>query len=559
MPILPFLSYLQTLLIRAGRHFGWLTIRFILLVVLVLWTFLAAGSGTGPWPVARSGIITDDGRPVLDILFFHDNLCETCQTGEKFTRQVYGEVIRLDLQGHVQFRVHEYRIDRANDFRRLKDLFIQYHVPAEHQQAGRYVFASSAWLSGEPAIDSGLAGLLQQESAGLTTDSSQPAQPAEQTSGAESTVSMNLVPSEDIWLYYFYSSPCTSCESIESLLGGLENPILVETGSGARQASLHLVRKNIADPAVLAEIRKYFADWNVPEESQRVPIVFAGSRYLSGSQAIQDNLPALIRSGQGLFEATTLAADLTDIDTGRLLSGFEMTGVFLTGLINGFNPCSMSMLMFFLSLLLARGTRLLRFGLAFLAGKFIAYTLLGTAAYSLLQNLGGSWFNRFQLVMKVFLVSIFLVLALANLNDFLAARSERYNRIYLQLPVFLRRKNYAWLKKLTAVSDVRLLLGVSFLAGLLISVGEFLCTGQIYLATILYVLNATGPFNWAAVSYFLLYVCGIILPLLVLTLVLHRGQALFLVSEAVRRQMPLIKLATALVFLGFAAAALFLY
>jgi cytochrome c biogenesis protein CcdA len=545
-----------------GRRIHWsvaLLIALIIVFVQLLTGFFTGGQ------VAAASQSTADPRPILSIYFFHNNPCESCQIGFKFQQQVSDTAQAEGLDKKIIFNVYEYKFYRQADQARLLQLFGQYQVSDEYHQFNEYIFTGTSWLGSKTDIDLHLAEVLRKETEILLADQPSPtsSEPAatgsEPANGANGKYLRRLSPSSDTWLYYFYTSPCDNCEQVADLLDSLGQQVQVVTKNGPVMSDLQLVRQNIAAPEGLIKARMFFSAWSVPEADQKVPVLFIGDRYLSGSEAILATLPDLIKGGQGLFQAEPIPVDSDSNGMNRLLTGYEVAGVFLTGLVNGFNPCSLSMLLFFISLLMARGVNLLKFGLSFLAGKFISYLVLGTVSYRLLQYLDGSWFHDFQQVLKIILVIILISLAVANLSDSLAARSERYNRIRMQLPLTLRKKNHVWLKKLASVSDPRLLLLVSFLAGSLISIGEFLCTGQIYLATILYVLNVTGTFSWQAAGYFLLYVVGIVLPLVVLTVILHKGKAMFLVSEAVRRQMPVVKLVSAMIFLAFAAITWFVF
>lgn len=63
----------------------------------------------------------------------------------------------------------------------------------------------------------------------------------------------------------------------------------------------------------------------------------------------------------------------------------------------------------------------------------------------------------------------------------MAAKHENYGKIKLQLPTALKKINHGWIKRISGLENAWLLLLVSFALGVFISVGEFLCTGQIFL------------------------------------------------------------------------------
>jgi cytochrome c biogenesis protein CcdA len=97
-----------------------------------------------------------------------------------------------------------------------------------------------------------------------------------------------------------------------------------------------------------------------------------------------------------------------------------------------------------------------------------------------------------------------------------------------------------------------------FALGVLVSAGEFLCTGQIYLATILYLLR-TGTGSVLAFSAFLCYTLAAALPPALLVILCHKGKQAMALSDFVRNRMPAIKIANSVFFAFFAVFAFFYF
>ena len=72
-----------------------------------------------------------------------------------------------------------------------------------------------------------------------------------------------------------------------------------------------------------------------------------------------------------------------------------------------------------------------------------------------------------------------------------------------------------------------------------------------YITTIVNVLHDNSRLNLTAFFYLLIYVAALILPVLVITLAVDKGRGVFVISEAVRKRLPLIKLVNAAIFLIF--------
>jgi hypothetical protein len=322
---------------------------------------------------------------------------------------------------------------------------------------------------------------------------------------------------------------CSSCGEVDQFLDALD---------------INTNRLNIAEPKNLDLIKRYFQAYGVPEKNQSAPIVFIGDRYLSGEDAIKERLVEEIRNGKG-FESLL---PIREESLGNGLSGYGILGVLATGFLNGLNPCSVSMLLFFFSMIMARNVNILKMGFSYISGKFVTYFLLGTLLFRLFAGLDIPWF---QTAVRVILAVLAFFVAVLYISDYSAARKEQYERIRMQLPVFLRKRNHQWIRKFTSTENVKILLPISFALGALISVGEFLCTGQIYLATILSVLHNSQVLDIQAILYFILYGLAFVSPLSLLTVLIYRGREIFDASEWAREKMPMIKLINAIFFIAF--------
>jgi len=92
----------------------------------------------------------------------------------------------------------------------------------------------------------------------------------------------------------------------------------------------------------------------------------------------------------------------------------------------------------------------------------------------------------------------------------------------------------------------------AFLSGILVSVLEAVCTGQVYLPTITFILK-NSTLKLRALIYFLGYNLMFILPLIIVFLFSLMGVSSSRFSELSRRHSGLVKLLLALLFflLGF--------
>ncbi|MBM7582731.1 cytochrome c biogenesis protein CcdA/glutaredoxin [Caldicoprobacter guelmensis] len=466
----------------------------------------------------------------INIVYFYDNPCASCNEEEKFI-DLFNSLVGTDKE-NVKVNIAMYNVFKGGGLQLLKEYFERYNVPKE-KQITPILFINDQFLAGDTAIKAGLRDIFLQEKNSIGTNT------------VENNKDSN---NNQIVIVYFYVPDCRECEKVDKFLSTLKKRYLVEFEDSTKYTYVNIKKFSIGEPKNLELIKKYFEVYKVPENDQFVPIVFIGDTYLAGLEAIKEELIEKIETGEGITTLDLSEGEYHDSSFVMSLNGYDIIGVLMAGLVNGFNPCSLSMLLFFLSLVVAKGTNILRTGFAFCFGKFLSYLLLGTLLFNVFLKFQIPWFST--IVKTIILVGVFIIV-LINIQDYFAAKHEKYDRIRLQLPAWLRRYNHEWIKNLFSRQNSRWLFVLSFGLGAMISVGEFLCTGQIYLATIVYFLRSSFTFNLQALLYFILYDLAFIIPLLLVTYVIYKGKEVFDVSDAIRRRMPFIKLINAILFLAF--------
>jgi cytochrome c biogenesis protein CcdA len=291
------------------------------------------------------------------------------------------------------------------------------------------------------------------------------------------------------------------------------------------------------DGAAVAQ--RFFADYQIPNMDRYTPLLFYANGYLAGDSVIEHNLVRLVQNGSCLgFEERGSAPSVH----------LSFPVIFAAGLVGGVNPCSISMILLLLSLIASKRGQVVKMGVTYIASKVFAYLLLGLALYSFLDLLNTNAFQSVENLAKWLAAALAIGLCAFNIADCVNARRENYGKIRVQLPARLRKFNNNLIT--TAVnSGARFMLPLIFALGVVVSAGEFLCTGQIYLAAILYIRRAG---DITAIPAFLTYVLAMIIPMSLILLVAAQGKRLLEMSETARKNMPAIKAANALLFLAFA-------
>jgi cytochrome c biogenesis protein CcdA len=303
---------------------------------------------------------------------------------------------------------------------------------------------------------------------------------------------------------------------------------------------------DISEGDNLALLYNYCEQYSVPEEDTgMVPIVFVGDQYMFGEDDIKENLEDVILNND---IPTRLLDESSNSDLSNL-KAVNIFSVFAAGIINGSNPCSLSMLLFLLTLILANQNRVLQYGFSFLIGKFVAFFLFGTILFNILNKIN---FESISLIFNLILVIFAVGFMAVNLYDFQKARKKKYDQMVLMLPKSFIKNNHKLMKVIDFNKSAVVVSLVCVGMGVLIACGEFLCTGQVYLATIITMIQVDSQFSLQAVLYLLIYDIGFILPLTAVIIIIHRLKTVQTMSKLLVDKMHIIKLVNSILFLIFA-------
>lgn len=337
---------------------------------------------------------------------------------------------------------------------------------------------------------------------------------------------------------------CPSCER----LGQRILPLLA-----ARYPGRHLLRRHdLGDEAVYLRFlechRRLGSGDNEP-----VYAVVDDRLMLSGEREIAARLVQAV--GEALASPPPAAPPAPPVHPRsalqKLIDNFTWPGVLAAGLIDSLNPCAIATLVFFMSLLAARGARaprLLAAGLAFAAGSWLAYFALGLGLLHAWRALDA--FRQLRAAINTAMAFILILLAILSLRDALRyRRSGRARDITLQLPRAVRQAIHG---RLRHGLGARLLIPSMLAAGVAVTLLESLCTGQIYLPTLALVARAS-PSPWRALGYLAGYNLMFILPLLAVLALALAGLRFTRLLHWSRRTVILAKLLAALLFLVLAA------
>ncbi len=325
-------------------------------------------------------------------------------------------------------------------------------------------------------------------------------------------------PLPKLELDYFFSPTCHICHKVR------ENTI-----SRIEEVYKDKLSINFRDINLIENYRLFltFKEKYGLSQNSTVPIVYFSGKLFSGEKEIAGELIKFI--DLALAKGASPRQDAALLDLKKFFLSFTPLTVIGAGLIDGINPCAFTVVVFFISFLALQGYRkkdLAVVGMFFIVAVFVTYLLLGLGLFSFFYSFKGFW-----LVRKVFNLSVgmlSLIFAVMAVIDFIRFKVRgKTEGMSLQLPVAVKNQihkviglHYRKEKPVNSsgASGGMFKLSVTALfTGFLVSILEAVCTGQVYLPTITFVLKATSV-KMKAIGYLLLYNLMFILPLFVIFL-----------------------------------------
>ena len=482
---------------------------------------------TWPLPTARptpkACHICDEGDPVVRMYFFWSSLCPECHRVQdevlKPLQERYDHQLVVDARD-VEKSPADYDLLTALERQfgtgegALPVIFIGDHVLHGEQAAREQLPALVEFYLGQGGVDfPSLAG---------------PAAPSGTPTGQQPA----------IHLAYFFQVGCHECDRARYDLQYLQS----------KYPQLRIHEYDIQEHAALAE---WLGERNGVPLNKRLtaPAAFVGSDALLGDGVNVHTLEAAIQkylaSGSAAYwEGQQDVASAAESILSRFRSFGALT-VAAAGLIDGLNPCAFATIVFFISYLAFTGRKgrdIVFVGGMFTLGVFLTYLGVGVGFLKFLASL--PFLPAISRYLYGFTAALCLVLALGSVYDWYQARRGRPEEMRLKLPNRLRRQINRVIRE---GARARAIAGVAFATGIVVSLIELACTGQVYLPTILFVLGVPAM-RIRALAYLLLYNVVFVVPLVVVFLLAYWGTSSERLGQFVSRRAGAIKLATAGLF-----------
>lgn len=379
-------------------------------------------------------------------------------------------------------------------------------------------------------------------------------------------------------------------EKIEAMTGAMPLQVMVFYSPGCRACTeierdiLPAIRQRYGDSIA---VRQY--DISLTEnyehmimleklygvEGGSAPEIIVSRYVLMGKEDIAGRLDATIqkalteaqevkKNGSLALQAVEYQKPTLDIILSRFES-FSLYMVMAAGLLDGVNPCAFTTIVFFISFLALAGYRkkeMLFAGSSFILAVFATYLLIGLGVFRFLRAMGS--FSYVTAGMNIAIGGAAFILGVLSLVDYARFKKTKDAKtILLKLPKSIKDRIHSVIG-----SDFRNQQGgvrkgilkvawIAFTAGFIVSILESLCTGQVYLPTIAFVLKIPDKKIYA-LAYLILYNLAFIIPLVVVFFLGLFGATSAAFSRFMERRMGLVKLSTALLFFLLASALIIL-
>lgn len=281
-------------------------------------------------------------------------------------------------------------------------------------------------------------------------------------------------------------------------------------------------------------------------EYRGVPLLKAGDRFYYGDDLTAPDLAPMLAEALGGSGTVPEMRAPAPRGVSPAIPSLNLWVVLGAGLVDGINPCALATLLFLVSALALGGKSRISVGVigtGFVAGVFIAYYLIGLGLLQAGAALSSA--PRLRIILRILTALGLGVLGVLSLRDWRAVRRGRTGEITLRLPDAMIRRLHSLIRGAATVWLSGF--GAAGL-GVLVSLGEFVCTGQVYLPTLVYI---AGEGQAGSRGLLAAYNLAFILPLALTFILVIAGMSHTRLVELFRRNLAAAKLILAVFFLSF--------
>jgi len=341
-----------------------------------------------------------------------------------------------------------------------------------------------------------------------------------------------VVNSDGFLLEYYYTPTCSSCREFLNR----EIPLLEEK----LDRKINIQHINITESDGLVKMNSRLKALGSSEK--KLPMLIVGDLVLAGDRDIKEELESvLIKFSRGIIDSESTAPVAETTEQLKL----SIIPILLAGLLDGINPCAFSTLIFLLSWLTLAGRnrkQILLTGIFFSSAVFLTYYIVGLGAFTALRS--SESVPVVASVLKYAMALLMLILSIIHILDYRKVKEGRSGEMTLQLSKERKKKIHSLIRGKARQAG---LFAGSIALGILVTIYELGCTGQVYLPTLMYMVKIEKAFS----SYLLLgiYNLGFIIPLLIVFIAAWKGIGSEKLTIWFQKNLAAVKLLSAAFFL----------
>ena len=230
---------------------------------------------------------------------------------------------------------------------------------------------------------------------------------------------------------------------------------------------------------------------------------------------------------------------------------YSIFNILIAGLVDGVNPCAIATLVFLVSFLATRKHSqkdILLIGTCFTASVFFTYLLMGIGAFRLITAL--DQYRSLSMIIKYSAAGFAAIVGMASIFDaWRFHKSHKIQDITLQLPKSLKLRIHKVIS--SNLTGGQLATG-AIVTGFLVTLLEAVCTGQVYLPTIILMTKQEG-LRLSGWLFLVLYNILFVIPLIIVMVLAYCGMKWDRLAKATQKNMVALKISLGTVLIGLSA------
>ena len=386
----------------------------------------------------------------LELCFYYENVCATCQGDADFFKLLQ-QCVSGETREKLPIETFTYNVFLDSCKERYEEERSRLGIPQGTNLP--VLVVGNQWVSGYEEIEALLLKLEEEGTAFLeenniekedtqVKDVSQGKDERDvllkQLSELKGRVGQADVP---VWIV-FTTNSCDACSEVKEWLSQNDEDIQV-------------LEYNIIEDNCLDLLKVLFRTFDVEEKLQEVPAVFVGNECRTdsgtilsfGEEKLMEEADAQ-KENQQLLQMIQSAKKAAEDQSGLEENSKNANLLTLAGagLLAGLNPCSISMLLMLLSLIISEKRSVWKSGVLYLAGKYVTYFAIGLVIYTTASQISQHMLDRVGRVVDVVLAVLFGIAGVLYLTDAIRVFRQDYGKIRTQLPVGMRRMNHKMIK-----------------------------------------------------------------------------------------------------------------